>query len=896
MSDMRKLLESMNKFAGEPEQKPGDQVRGTEKATKRKDGKHPFAGRLVGAAESKNMLADLEKELTENAVKHSLAEEFAQYKKQLDEFAPNDGGGSRKFIPWPEFIEQVKQIVGKDFAVKEKIIKSTIQDRFIPHDPMEFGPTMLYSYYEARAGRGKGAVSTRGSIQIGKYFGNSDYFKSNNPELANQLLTSFSLLKGHPFERHFDLTFDNIYKIANIIMGNTQGAYQMPQKQGVAEQQINEYLVKAGMPVQDVLQLNIFQDFDAVDGASEHFPEFANSKQWAAVERKYVPIMAQLKKRLLATNRRLTDAEAEAVEETWYDGSDAYDDCEVEYLVGVYNNQIDILEALLAGNITDEEFLEQGVAEGKNHELDSLYNQYNELDYDGNSESDREQMRFIQQRIRDLKAKQGVAEEESQPTKYRATVEYGPTAADAHFVTVTANSTEEAEAKVEAWCKKKGVRNPMITINGADRPMAEGEEEALQYATQAHAGQTRAGGDPYITHPMRVADHIRQYKQSHNLEALISAAYLHDTIEDTDTTHEILHDLFGGLVASLVQELTSDPAQIKQMGKAQYLAHKMAAMSSYGLVIKLADRLDNVKDITTARTPQWRAKYKAETEHILNFIEKNRVLTGTHRKLIGLIRNKIGELVEPQVQENYSDEAQPIQNDTAVEAYGYAYNKRDQRVMWRKEFSSQEAAYKWADSKNATVIGIRPAAQAMEEGANPTDTVTMDIPLMIRLFEYAREDAKTDMDLHNVAERLIKLSAGGQTLTMDNYNDICPDQETVDEDVPAPVATAGGVAGATQPSTQTPAPGAAPNPAQAAQAKQNQAKLQQNLANLKSAGVQIDPAKAAQTFQKTDTGAPMNAMDKDTIAKMAPAIGNVMSNPSTATQLNTLIKKAGGGV
>jgi hypothetical protein len=848
MSDMRKLLESMNKFAGEPEQKPGDQVRGTEKATKQKGNKHPFAGRLVGAAESKNMLADLEKELTENAGKHSLAEEFARYKKQLDEFAPDDGGGSRKFIPWPEFIEQVKQIVGKDFAVKEKVIKSTIQDRFIPHDPMEFGPTMLYSYYEARLGRGKGAVSTRGSIQIGKYFGNSDYFKSNNPELANQLLTSFSLLKGHPFERHFDLTFDNIYKIANIIMGNTQGAYQMPQKQGVAEQQINEYLVKAGMPVQDVLQLNIFQDFDAVDGASEHFPEFANSKQWAAVERKYVPIMAQLKKRLLATNRRLTDAEAEAVEETWYDGSDAYDDCEVEYLVGVYNNQIDILEALLAGNITDEEFGE------------------------------------------------GVAEDESQPTKYRATVEYGPTAADAHFVTVTANSTEEAEAKVAAWCKKKGVRNPMITINGADKPVAEGEEEALQYATQAHAGQTRAGGDPYITHPMRVADHIRQYKQSHNLEALISAAYLHDTIEDTDTTHEILHDLFGGLVASLVQELTSDPEQIKQMGKAQYLAHKMAAMSSYGLVIKLADRLDNVKDITTARTPQWRAKYKAETEHILNFIEKNRVLTGTHRKLIGLIRNKIGELVEPQVQENYSDEAQPIQNDTAVEAYGYAYNKRDQRVMWRKEFSSQEAAYKWADSKNATVIGIRPAAQAMEEGANPTDTVTMDIPLMIRLFEYAREDAQTDMDLHNVAERLIKLSAGGQTLTMDDYDAICPGQETVDEDVPAPVATAGGVAGATQPSTQATAPGAAPNPAQAAQAKQNQAKLQQNLANLKSAGVQIDPAKAAQTFQKTDTGAPMNAMDKDTIAKMAPAIGNVMSNPSTATQLNTLIKKAGGGV
>ena len=179
---------------------------------------------------------------------------------------------------------------------------------------------------------------------------------------------------------------------------------------------------------------------------------------------------------------------------------------------------------------------------------------------------------------------------------------------------------------------------------GGGESVEEGSEEALQYATQAHAGQTRSGGDPYITHPMRVADHIKQYKKSHNLDALISAAYLHDTVEDTDTTHEALHDLFGGLVASLVKELTSDPEEIKKVGKAQYLAHKMAAMSSYALVIKLADRLDNVKDITTARTPEWRQKYKNETEHILNYIEKTRALSGTHQKLIELIRAKLSEL------------------------------------------------------------------------------------------------------------------------------------------------------------------------------------------------------------------------------------------------------------
>ena len=189
-----------------------------------------------------------------------------------------------------------------------------------------------------------------------------------------------------------------------------------------------------------------------------------------------------------------------------------------------------------------------------------------------------------------------------------------------------------------------------IQVLPPEQDVDEGAEEALQFATQAHAGQTRAGGDPYITHPMSVADSIKQYKKSHNLDAIISAALLHDTIEDTDTTHEALQDLFGGLVASLVQELTSDKEKIKQMGKADYLAQKMAAMSSYALVIKLADRLDNVKDIATAKTPEWRERYKAETEKILNYIEKHRALSGTHRKFIELIRNKLGEINDPQEQ------------------------------------------------------------------------------------------------------------------------------------------------------------------------------------------------------------------------------------------------------
>ncbi len=179
----------------------------------------------------------------------------------------------------------------------------------------------------------------------------------------------------------------------------------------------------------------------------------------------------------------------------------------------------------------------------------------------------------------------------------------------------------------------------------AKNKVAEDVKQALQYATDAHAGQTRSGGEPYIGHPVRVAQTIKKYKQSHNIDALIAAAYLHDTIEDTATTQEALHDLFGGLVASLVQELTSDLEKIKQVGKKEYLAKKMAhELSSWGLVIKLADRLDNVQDIATAKSPEWRARYKAVTEHIMDYIEQNRALSDTHKKLVSLIREKLNEI------------------------------------------------------------------------------------------------------------------------------------------------------------------------------------------------------------------------------------------------------------
>lgn len=58
--------------------------------------------------------------------------------------------------------------------------------------------------------------------------------------------------------------------------------------------------------------------------------------------------------------------------------------------------------------------------------------------------------------------------------------------------------------------------------------------------------------------------------------------------------------------------------------------------------------------------------------------------------------------------------------------------------------------------------------------ANKTDTITVDVPLFIRLLEFSREDAKTDIDLHDVAERAIKLSLDGRVLTMRDYKKLLP--------------------------------------------------------------------------------------------------------------------------
>jgi (p)ppGpp synthase/HD superfamily hydrolase len=121
--------------------------------------------------------------------------------------------------------------------------------------------------------------------------------------------------------------------------------------------------------------------------------------------------------------------------------------------------------------------------------------------------------------------------------------------------------------------------------------------KAVQFAGEKHKGQyRRESGLPYVIHPITVAFLLAENKESKKLEELMVAALLHDTLEDTDATFEEIAREFTPMVASLVLELTSDPEEIEEIGKNEYLTKKMVGMSSYALVIKLADRLSNIMD------------------------------------------------------------------------------------------------------------------------------------------------------------------------------------------------------------------------------------------------------------------------------------------------------------
>lgn len=168
------------------------------------------------------------------------------------------------------------------------------------------------------------------------------------------------------------------------------------------------------------------------------------------------------------------------------------------------------------------------------------------------------------------------------------------------------------------------------TDNKINNNISKELEEAIEYATKMHKGQYRHDGTPYIKHPLSVLENVLKFKESKNLETLLISACLHDTIEDTDVTYYDIVHKFGPQVASIVLELTTDEDMKQVLGKEQYLSLKMKNMSSWALVIKLCDRLDNVNDLLNEDNEKFKIKYINESINILEYLLQNRGLSKTH--------------------------------------------------------------------------------------------------------------------------------------------------------------------------------------------------------------------------------------------------------------------------
>lgn len=114
--------------------------------------------------------------------------------------------------------------------------------------------------------------------------------------------------------------------------------------------------------------------------------------------------------------------------------------------------------------------------------------------------------------------------------------------------------------------------------------------KAREFAYTAHAGQFRDTPNiPYIEHPKQTAQILSNVTED---AEVIAAGWLHDVLEDTDITYDELKQEFGARIADLVNEVTNE----KNPDKSGYFPR---LHSKEGAMIKFADRLSNLSDMTT---------------------------------------------------------------------------------------------------------------------------------------------------------------------------------------------------------------------------------------------------------------------------------------------------------
>jgi guanosine-3',5'-bis(diphosphate) 3'-pyrophosphohydrolase len=136
--------------------------------------------------------------------------------------------------------------------------------------------------------------------------------------------------------------------------------------------------------------------------------------------------------------------------------------------------------------------------------------------------------------------------------------------------------------------------------------------QAVQFAARKHKDQRRkdAASSPYINHPLSLASILREEGKVDDVRVIV-AALLHDTIEDTDTDYDEIRGQFGDEVAEIVAEVT-DTKWLKKTSRKRLQISKAARASNCAKLVKLADKIANLRDIVASPPSEWSLERKRE--------------------------------------------------------------------------------------------------------------------------------------------------------------------------------------------------------------------------------------------------------------------------------------------
>lgn len=153
----------------------------------------------------------------------------------------------------------------------------------------------------------------------------------------------------------------------------------------------------------------------------------------------------------------------------------------------------------------------------------------------------------------------------------------------------------------KSCCYSDRLLSKLLTLNEQAEHKVDIDEvkKAIYYAKKYHGDQKRQSGEPYYSHPLEVA-----YMVSDHLfrTDVLVTAILHDTIEDTELTKEMIADIFGESVADKVNDLTRIKEDGRKISSAEMVNQLYQQKKHDVLMIKLFDRLHNTQTADAEKT------------------------------------------------------------------------------------------------------------------------------------------------------------------------------------------------------------------------------------------------------------------------------------------------------